>query len=189
MSGYCRALKCVIYEAETETDMRKNTSREKMKQCLLDLLKKRPITEISVKELCEASGFHRSTFYDNYETIYDLYRELHYDVFYDVLAALKDAYFVRALSVEGMVDVISCYEMPSPLHFLLTRPGNAVFFDAYLLDYFEEHLQLVNADFITKCQYKIRTIAGIMAIREWLTKDKPCSKKALAGIILATDRA
>lgn len=45
-----------------------NTAR-KMDTALITLLKKKPLEYITVRELCETAGVHRSTFYLHYETM------------------------------------------------------------------------------------------------------------------------
>ena len=47
----------------------------KMDLALISLLKKKSFEYITVKELCEAAGVNRSTFYLHYETIDDLLKE------------------------------------------------------------------------------------------------------------------
>lgn len=47
----------------------------RMDRAFLDLLEKKDIEYITVKELCEAAGVNRSTFYLHYETIGDLLAE------------------------------------------------------------------------------------------------------------------
>ncbi len=48
---------------------------EKMDQAFLELLEKKDFAYITVKEICEKAGVHRSTFYLHYETIGDLLEE------------------------------------------------------------------------------------------------------------------
>lgn len=48
---------------------------KKMDQALLTLLEKKDFAYITVKEICEAAGVNRSTFYLHYETIGDLLEE------------------------------------------------------------------------------------------------------------------
>lgn len=48
---------------------------ERMDRALLALLEKKDFAYITVKEICEAAGVHRSTFYLHYETIADLLEE------------------------------------------------------------------------------------------------------------------
>lgn len=47
----------------------------KMDEAFLTLLEKKDFAYITVKEICEAAGVHRSTFYLHYETIGDLLAE------------------------------------------------------------------------------------------------------------------
>ncbi len=51
---------------------KKRRAREAMESVFLDLLKKKPIEKISVKELCVKAEVNRSTFYEHYLDIYDL---------------------------------------------------------------------------------------------------------------------
>ncbi|MDO4197801.1 MAG: TetR/AcrR family transcriptional regulator [Erysipelotrichaceae bacterium] len=46
-----------------------------MDQALLDLLEKKELQYISIKEICDKAGVNRSTFYLHYETINDLLNE------------------------------------------------------------------------------------------------------------------
>lgn len=46
-----------------------------MDQALLQLLAKKDLADITVKEICQKAGVHRSTFYLHYETISDLLEE------------------------------------------------------------------------------------------------------------------
>lgn len=54
-------------------------SKRLLKEGLMELLKKKRIHEISVKELCEASGINRTTFYRHYQTPHDVLLEVEYD--------------------------------------------------------------------------------------------------------------
>ena len=60
--------------------MNKNESKyfntaTKMDEALLSLLEKKDFEYISIKEICDAAGVNRSTFYLHYENTYDLLRE------------------------------------------------------------------------------------------------------------------
>lgn len=48
---------------------------EKMNVAFLEILEKKDFAYITVKELCERAGVHRSTFYLHYETLEDLLSE------------------------------------------------------------------------------------------------------------------
>ena len=47
-----------------------------IKDSLYKLLEKKHLSEITVKELCEMADINRSTFYRNYQDVYDLFEKL-----------------------------------------------------------------------------------------------------------------
>ena len=60
--------------------MNKNESKYfntsvKMDEALLSILEKKDFEYITIKEICDAAGVNRSTFYLHYENTYDLLQE------------------------------------------------------------------------------------------------------------------
>lgn len=51
-------------------------TKKMLKEALLQLLKKKDIDHISVKELCDTAGINRSTFYRHYDSQYALMEEV-----------------------------------------------------------------------------------------------------------------
>ena len=47
-----------------------------IRQALLTLLKEKPLQNITVRELCQAAGINRGTFYTHYRDIYDLMEQI-----------------------------------------------------------------------------------------------------------------
>ncbi len=56
----------------TKNNRRRQNSRERIEGLFMELLQDRELNEISVSEICARCGLNRSTFYANYEDIYDL---------------------------------------------------------------------------------------------------------------------
>ncbi len=59
-----------------KSDRRVRYSRMVLKQALLSLMLERPITRITVTEICERAEVNRATFYAHYMDIYDLKEQL-----------------------------------------------------------------------------------------------------------------
>ncbi len=53
-------------------DHRTRVTRTLIRSAFTDLLRKKPIQRITIKELCEHAGINRGTFYSHYTDIYDL---------------------------------------------------------------------------------------------------------------------
>lgn len=59
-----------------ETDLRVIKTKNNIRQCFFELLRKKPFDEISVKELCEMANCSRNTFYMHYQYKDNLYRQI-----------------------------------------------------------------------------------------------------------------
>ena len=67
----------------TTNDHRTRVTKMLIRRALTDLLRKKPIQSISVKELCESAGINRSTFYTHYTDIYDLMQQMEEEMLTD----------------------------------------------------------------------------------------------------------
>ena len=62
---------------ESEKMNRKRSySRMVIRQALLDILKATPLSKVTVTDICKRADVNRTTFYANYEDIYDLLRSI-----------------------------------------------------------------------------------------------------------------
>ena len=59
-----------------------------IRKAFTDLLAKKPIESISVKELCQAAGINRGTFYAHYRDLYDLRSHMEDELIADLQQAL-----------------------------------------------------------------------------------------------------
>ncbi len=55
-----------------KNNKRRRESREKIQAAFLELIQTKPISRITVAEICAKTGLNRSTFYANYQDVYDL---------------------------------------------------------------------------------------------------------------------
>lgn len=69
-------------------DHRVRMTRMLIRRSFLELLKQKPIQNISVREICEAAGINRGTFYSHYTDIYDLLHKIEDEMLRDFETAL-----------------------------------------------------------------------------------------------------
>lgn len=74
---------------DTGNDQRTQLTYSLLRQAFTDLLQRKPIQRITVKELCQKAGVNRSTFYAHYMDIYDLLEKLEEDMVEDFQQALE----------------------------------------------------------------------------------------------------
>lgn len=55
-----------------KNNKRRQLTRRKIESAFMEFLKERDITQIKVSAICEQANINRSTFYANYEDVYDL---------------------------------------------------------------------------------------------------------------------
>ena len=70
-------------------DHRARVTKMLIRKAFTDLLKSKPIQNISVRELCAQAGINRGTFYMHYPDIYALLESLEEDMMKDFQEALK----------------------------------------------------------------------------------------------------
>ncbi len=71
------------------TDRRTKYTKSVIRQALFDLLQEKPVTKITVTDICKNADINRSTFYSYYEDVYDLLTSIQNDLFENVVFTLS----------------------------------------------------------------------------------------------------
>ena len=72
-----------------KTDARVRYTRSVLKEAFLSLLSKKPVNKITVKEVCEAAGLNRATFYTHYGDCFDLMASIEQELIDAFKSSLK----------------------------------------------------------------------------------------------------
>ena len=83
-------------------DHRTRVTKILIRKAFTDLLKKKPIQSISIKELCEAAQINRGTFYTHKADIYDLLEKMEEEMMEDFQKALEP---LLSMEPEGLTPV------------------------------------------------------------------------------------
>ncbi len=70
-------------------DRRAKMTRKILKQSLIELMKDKPIHDISIKKICETADINRSTFYHHYDSQYELFEDIFNDIGTDIYAIVE----------------------------------------------------------------------------------------------------
>ncbi|MDQ0207368.1 TetR/AcrR family transcriptional regulator [Alkalicoccobacillus murimartini] len=90
-------------------DRRKKYTRMVLKDAIIQLLKEKPITSITVKELCLLADINRSTFYGHYTDQYDLLDKISEEVVEDMYQTLNQYNFNKEEEALQMTEKILEY--------------------------------------------------------------------------------
>ncbi len=69
-------------------DHRTRVTRLLLRRALTELLRQKPLSAISIKELCETAGVNRGTFYSHYTDLHDLLEQMEEEMLADFRRAL-----------------------------------------------------------------------------------------------------
>ncbi|SHG29716.1 TetR/AcrR family transcriptional regulator [Ornithinibacillus halophilus] len=145
-------------------DRRKKYTRKVLKDSLMTLLKEKPISTITVKELCKLADVNRSTFY------------AHYTDHFDLLDQVEDEI------IEEMNRYLSGYNFE--------QEKEALQMTIKLLEYFstkhDECRTLLNENGNSSFEKKVKTVAHRFLMKNWMeinNLDKELSNYLSAFIV------
>jgi AcrR family transcriptional regulator len=72
-----------------KTDLRVQITRKMLRDSLVELMKTKSILHISIREICEAAGMSRSTFYAYYKDQYELLEQMEEETFIELDKVIK----------------------------------------------------------------------------------------------------
>ena len=85
-----------------KTDARVKYTRMVLKKALLELMQRKPINKITVKEVCERAELNRATFYAHYSDCFDLLESIEEELFGQFERSMQS--YVRSFDIAGLVD-------------------------------------------------------------------------------------
>ena len=88
-------------------DARVRVTKEMFHRAMFSLLKNKPVSKISIKELCETAGLNRGTFYLHYEVPLDVLKEIE-NQFIEENIQYFDSYWQEERQVGHMQRLFSC---------------------------------------------------------------------------------
>jgi AcrR family transcriptional regulator len=71
------------------TDRRTKYTKTVIRQALFELLKEKPISKVTVTDICKLADINRSTFYSYYEDVYALLNQIQNELFENIVFTLS----------------------------------------------------------------------------------------------------
>lgn len=171
-------------------DRRKKYTRNVLMDSLITLLKIKPITAITVKEICERADINRSTFYAHYKDQFDLLEQIEEEIITDLNMYLSQYNFEQEQEALQMTErlleyVVSKYEM---FQTLLNENADHTF-ERRVMDVARSFLiqsrfsnDEVDAD-ISEYVITYLISGSIYVIKQWVASNMDQSPKRIAQLI------
>lgn len=163
-------------------------TKSMMKEALLELLEKKPLDKITVKDICESADVNRSTFYSYYESIEQLLLEIEDDalnqlpMYPDSPEDYSNERFLSAL--EDFFDYVR--ENERLFRILIVQRDSSSFNNRLVNTVMEKYRSPMKAGdgLIARYAY-VYCVSGVIGIlKEWLNGNFPISTRAFAQTVL-----
>ena len=177
---------------EMQESRRVRMTKRLMKDALLELLERKNLANISVKELCETADVHRTTFYLHYTDPSDLLREIEQD-FLDQIPTPPEV--IDEPSQEQLLEATTTFfdyirQNGSTIRILFSESAESSF-SPRLVEYLcSGYLPVGKAADAFSARYLQLYIANgtIGMLREWVDQDFPISSRRIAEMMYFLSR-
>lgn len=176
-------------------DIRILRTKQSLHEALLQLLGKKGIQEVRIRELCELAGINRTTFYNHYGSQYDLLNEMGITFLMQISGRLEQADSNVKESVQEKVTTVLQYLLDNRrLSLLLLNNSSDPAFAERLFS-LEKISELLSAslpddidDNTRKATVAFAVYGSYRLLLEWINAEKPCPSGEEAALILRLAR-
>jgi AcrR family transcriptional regulator len=170
-------------------------TRMVIRDSLIELMKQRPIMEITIKEICALADVSRPTFYAHYRNQYDLLQSIEnetFTYFENVIFAIRTKKPSRREIVLKITDVLLYIENNSNSVQVLLSENGDIDFQRKVFRHFIMHFQNAMKQHYLKISdeekneyYSIYKVHGIIAlVHHWLKSSMNIPKNELAKMLV-----
>lgn len=152
-----------------------------LKETLIEELKENPLSQVTIKELCEKADLNRSTFYAHYEDVYELFNEIEDDFLTHIV------FFTPSMNQqEKLFRITKCalyVQKNKDTFFALIENGHLL---TKFMNLARRHNDQNNGSDQNMNLLTAYTVTGTIALlHEWLENPAPHSPEEIAKLILA----
>lgn len=175
---------------EQKIDRRVRKTRQQLRQALMQLMKEKPVNEISVREIAELCDINRGTFYLHYRDVFDMVESVERE-FTDDFAAMLSEYEVKD-STDLLQLIYAVFEFLQShrdiCEAILGKYGNQQFIKTFSEMFAEKYRYLWEDSrsrdplmFSRAFSFAVSGTVGVM--REWLFSPDPEPPRQLAAAV------
>ena len=178
-------------------DRRVRKTKYALRVGLAELLSKKSIQQITVKELVEKVDIHRSTFYANFEDIYDLYNHME-DVAIEEISLIVDANLDPAIfSQTAFFEILLKYIIDNKhiIHLFFSGKVSKTFanritelFRAAYFDCIRNAHKIKATDEQLNYYYLFCFSGSLALIEKWVIGELTCSREELIDLLGSIDK-
>lgn len=171
-------------------DRRKKYTRMVLKDSLIALLKSKPLSAITVKEICNHADINRSTFYTHYKDHYDLLNKLEEEIIADMNTYLNAHNFAqKEKAMQTTIKLLEYIKSKHEICYTLLIENKDTSFEervmevarSFLIDNWTDEYEVDSADSAYISTFIIS--GSIHVIKHWLSRNMDRTPQQIADII------
>jgi len=178
---------------EPKEDRRVRKTKKALRESLVELLMKKSIQNITVRELTDKADVHRSTFYANFKDIYDLYNQTEDFVIQEISEMLSAEHDLDARTFFGVL-LQYIIDNKQVCRLILTGNINGVFINRISVLFKDLCIECWKKEHNLKCSdkeldyYAQFFLSGSMGvIGEWVMSSFECSLEEIMILLANID--
>lgn len=177
---------------DAKDDRRVKYTKMVLKESFIDLLEKKDMSQITVKEICEIADINRATFYAHYTDVYDLQKKIENELFENLNVYLSQLYNKgKTVNEAELTEKIFGYikENAKLCRLLLSEKGDISFqkkvmilaYDKIISDLTDNsNISREDADYV----YSFAITGCVGIVQKWLNEDMKKSPRFMADMVL-----
>lgn len=175
-------------------DRRVKYTKMVIKDSFVKFLKQKPISKITVKEICDDADINRATFYAHYLDQYDLLQQIENEIIHDINQYLKsyDLKNDKLIPVEMIEKILDYVAENAELFDLLLNLNGDIQFQQEVIKIIglQHFIPMLGNDLLNKedAEYIYHFLASgsIGVIQKWLKGGAKKPAREMAGLIIKT---
>jgi AcrR family transcriptional regulator len=175
---------------DVKDDRRVKYTKMVLKESFINLLEKKDISQITVKEICEDADINRATFYSHYTDVYDLLKKIENELLENVNVYLSQLYH-KEVNETQLTEKIFTYikENAKLCRLLLSERGDLSFqkkimilvYDKIINDLTDNsNISREDAEYV----YSFAITGCVGIVQKWLDEDMKKSPRFMAEMVL-----
>lgn len=166
-------------------DRRARMTRQILKQSLIELMKTKPIHEISIKKICETADINRSTFYHHYNSQFELFEDILNDIGNDINEIIRKNSASENWMKDLLVEAFTYIEGNRETFLVLLSENGGFSIGEKLTQYVERFVSTTTenkSEIINYCT-QFATAGMTSVVWQWIKREDRISAKELAEIV------
>lgn len=170
-------------------DKRNRKSKQALKQAMIELVKIKSYSSVTISELCQKADVNRSTFYANYGGINELILDIYHD-FFEEMYEKRDTNWEQLQDIEEEQKLkilekdISYFKNNRKNMEIFTKYYKDPLFINAMTDFFQKTYCVNEQELQKEYQFLYDLMGSFALIQRWMQTGCPISEKELAKYIL-----